>query len=58
MRRFVERFALDLVAAGVPRITVRIFAAIPTAEEGRSNAAELAEFLHVSRLRCPALSGT
>ncbi|MQA87795.1 MAG: MarR family transcriptional regulator [Streptosporangiales bacterium] len=48
VRRFVERFALDLVAAGVPRMAARIFAAILVAEEGRRDAAELAESLRVS----------
>ncbi|MCF6475797.1 MarR family transcriptional regulator [Nonomuraea sp. MG754425] len=48
VRRFVERFALDLVATGIPRMPARIYAALLVAEEGRGTAAELAEFLLVS----------
>jgi predicted transcriptional regulator len=48
VRRFVERFALDLVGAGVPRMAARIFAAILADEDGRRDAAELGEFLGVS----------
>jgi len=48
VRRFVERFALDLVEAGMPRMPSRVFAAIIIADDGRLTAAELAERLHVS----------
>jgi len=48
VRRFVERFALDLVEAGRTRMPARVFAAIIIAEDGRLTAAELAERLHVS----------
>jgi DNA-binding transcriptional regulator GbsR (MarR family) len=48
VRRFVERFALDLVEAGMPRMPARVFAAIIISDDGRLTAAELAERLHVS----------
>src|SRR6266540_1717870 len=48
VRRFVERFALDLVEAGMTRMPARVFAAIIIADDGRLTAAELAERLHVS----------
>jgi DNA-binding transcriptional regulator GbsR (MarR family) len=46
--RFVERFALDLVEAGTPRMAARVFAALLTAEDGKRTAVELAEVLQVS----------
>lgn len=46
--RFVERFALDLTGAGVPRMAARVFASLLVAEEGRRTAGELAEALEVS----------
>ncbi len=48
VRRFVERFALDLADAGMPRMPARVFAALLSAEEGRCTAAELAGLLQVS----------
>jgi DNA-binding transcriptional regulator GbsR (MarR family) len=48
VRRFIERFALDLVEAGMARMPARVFAAILIAEDGRSTAAELAKLLQVS----------
>ena len=48
VRRFVERFALDLTDAGMPRMPSRVFAAILSAEDGRCTAAELAQALQVS----------
>ena len=48
VRRFVERFALDLVEAGMTRMPARVFAAIIIADDCRLTAAELAERLHVS----------
>jgi len=48
VRRFVERFALDLTDAGMPRMPARVFAAILSTEEGRCTAAELAQMLQVS----------
>lgn len=48
VRRFVERFALDLVSAGMSRMPARVFAAILVTEEGRADAASLAEALQVS----------
>jgi DNA-binding transcriptional regulator GbsR (MarR family) len=44
---FVERFAADLVSAGMPRMPARVFVALLTADEGRS-ASELAELLQAS----------
>jgi DNA-binding MarR family transcriptional regulator len=46
--RFVERFALLLVEAGIPRMPARVFGALLVAEEGTRTAAELAEQLRVS----------
>ncbi|MGP4015447.1 GbsR/MarR family transcriptional regulator [Saccharopolyspora sp. 5N708] len=46
--RFVEQFALDLTAAGFPRMAARVFASLLVAEEGRRTAGELAEVLDVS----------
>jgi DNA-binding transcriptional regulator GbsR (MarR family) len=48
VRRFIERFALTMADAGMPRMPSRVFAAILSAEEGRCTAAELAEALGVS----------
>jgi DNA-binding transcriptional regulator GbsR (MarR family) len=48
VRRFIERFALDLTEAGMPRMPSRVLAAILSADTGRCTAAELAEMLSVS----------
>jgi DNA-binding transcriptional regulator GbsR (MarR family) len=48
VRRFIERFALDLTEAGMPRMPSRVLAAILSSEDGRCTAAELAEMLGVS----------
>ena len=48
VRRFIERFALAMSEAGMPRMPSRVFAAILSAEDGRCTAAELAEVLGVS----------
>lgn len=48
VRRFIERFALDLTEAGMPRMPSRVLAAILSADQGRCTAAELAEMLQVS----------
>src|SRR5215211_9206123 len=48
VRRFVERFALDLAEAGMPRMPARVFAAILSAHDGRCTAADLAGALRVS----------
>ena len=48
VRRFVERSALSLAEAGMPRMPARVFAAVLVAEDGRRTAAELAEQLGVS----------
>lgn len=48
VRRFIERFALDLFEAGVPRMPARVFAALLASDSGRLTAAELADRLGVS----------
>ena len=48
VRRFVERFALTMAEAGMPRMPSRVLAAILASEDGRRTAAELAETLGVS----------
>jgi DNA-binding transcriptional regulator GbsR (MarR family) len=48
VRRFIERFALDLTEAGMPRMPSRVLAAILSSDTGRCTAAELAELLGVS----------
>jgi DNA-binding transcriptional regulator GbsR (MarR family) len=48
IRRFIERFALNLADAGMARMPARVFAAVLVAEDGRQTAAELAELLGVS----------
>jgi DNA-binding transcriptional regulator GbsR (MarR family) len=48
IRRFIERFALNLSEAGMPRMPTRVFAGILVAEDGRQTAAELAELLQAS----------
>lgn len=45
---FVERLALVMTAAGIPRMAARVFAGLLTADSGRRTAAELAESLQVS----------
>ncbi|NEB82220.1 MarR family transcriptional regulator [Streptomyces sp. SID14478] len=46
--RFVERFAGQLVEAGLPRMPARVFAALLSSEAGALTAAELGERLQVS----------
>ncbi|MZE78068.1 MarR family transcriptional regulator [Streptomyces sp. SID5475] len=48
LSRFVERFASELVEAGVPRMPARVFAALMASEKGQLTAAELGEQLQVS----------
>jgi DNA-binding transcriptional regulator GbsR (MarR family) len=48
VRRFIERFALDLTEAGMPRMPSRVLAAILSSDDGRCTAAELADMLRVS----------
>jgi DNA-binding transcriptional regulator GbsR (MarR family) len=48
VRWFIERFALDLVEAGMARMPARVFAAILIDDDGRLTAAELADRLQVS----------
>src|SRR4029453_6841410 len=48
VRRFIERFALSLVEAGMARMPARVFAGVLVAEDGRQTAAELAQLLQVS----------
>jgi len=46
--RFVERFGLILVDAGMPRMPARVFGALLAAEDGKLTAAEMADALQVS----------
>src|SRR5215218_5127317 len=46
--RFVERCALTLTEAGIPRMPARVFVALLVSDDGRRTAAELAEMLKVS----------
>jgi predicted transcriptional regulator len=46
--KFVERFALDLANAGMPRMAARVFAVLLTTDSGVATAGELAEVLRVS----------
>lgn len=46
--RFVERMALVLSEAGVPRMPARVFSALLATDEGKLTAAELAAVLRVS----------
>jgi DNA-binding transcriptional regulator GbsR (MarR family) len=46
--RFVERFALVLTEAGIPRMPARVFAVLLAIDEGKATAAGLASALHVS----------
>jgi DNA-binding transcriptional regulator GbsR (MarR family) len=48
LARFVERFALLLTDAGMPRMPSRVFARVLADDEGRMTAGELAERLGVS----------
>jgi DNA-binding transcriptional regulator GbsR (MarR family) len=48
VRRFIERFALNLAEAGMARMPARVFAAVLVAEDGRRTSAELAGLLQVS----------
>jgi DNA-binding transcriptional regulator GbsR (MarR family) len=48
VRRFIERFALDLEEAGMARMPARVFAAILVDDDGQLTAAELADRLRVS----------
>jgi len=48
VRRFIERFALNLTEAGMARMPARVFAAVLVAEDGRRTSAELADLLQVS----------
>jgi len=45
---YLERFSSVLVAAGIPPMPARVFAALLVADSGRLTAAELAEILQVS----------
>ena len=46
--RFVERFAADLVEAGMQRMGARVFAALLVSDSGALTSAELAEQLRIS----------
>jgi DNA-binding transcriptional regulator GbsR (MarR family) len=48
VRRFIERFAADMVEAGMQRMPARIFGALLSSETGRLTAAELSDILQVS----------
>src|SRR5512132_4449200 len=48
VRRFIERFALNLAEAGMARMPARVFAGILVADDSRQTAAELAELLQAS----------
>lgn len=52
--RFVERYALTMTEAGLPRMPARVFACILVDDDGRLTAGQLAERLGVSRA---AISG-
>ena len=54
VRRFVERFALALHDAGIPRMPARVFALLISTNAGRMTASELASGLGVS---AAAISG-
>ena len=45
---FVERFAGDLEAAGIPRLPARVFVTLLATDDGYLSAAQLAERLHIS----------
>jgi DNA-binding transcriptional regulator GbsR (MarR family) len=46
--RFVERFASELVEAGMPRMPARVFGALLASETGTLTSAELSERLQIS----------
>lgn len=46
--RFIERFAANMVEAGIPRMPARVFAALLVTDSGRLTSFELAELLQVS----------
>ncbi|GAB2804366.1 MarR family transcriptional regulator [Streptomyces chlorus] len=46
--RFVEHFAAQLVAAGMPRMPARVFAALLVSDTGAGTSAELGETLRIS----------
>ncbi|MEV0320853.1 GbsR/MarR family transcriptional regulator [Streptomyces sp. NPDC050658] len=48
LSRFVEKFAAQLVEAGMPRMPSRIFAALLASDSGALTSAELAEQLRIS----------
>jgi predicted transcriptional regulator len=48
LRRFVERFALELTESGWPRMPARVFACLLADDDGRLTARELAARLQVS----------
>lgn len=46
--RFIERFALDLAASGMPRMPARVFAGLLATDSGSLTAGEIADLLRVS----------
>jgi DNA-binding transcriptional regulator GbsR (MarR family) len=49
VKRFVERLSLTLSEAGVPRMAARIFVALLVVDTGTLTAAEIADYLKISR---------
>jgi DNA-binding transcriptional regulator GbsR (MarR family) len=49
VKRFVERFSLTLSESGVPRMAARIFVSLLVDDDGRMTAAEIADYLRISR---------
>jgi DNA-binding transcriptional ArsR family regulator len=49
VKRFVERLSLTLSDVGVPRMAARIFVALLVVDAGRLTAAEIADYLGISR---------
>lgn len=48
VQRFIERFALDLAASGMPRMPARVFAGLLATDSGSLTAGALADLLQVS----------
>jgi DNA-binding transcriptional regulator GbsR (MarR family) len=49
VKRFVERLSITLSDAGMPRMAARIFVALLVVDAGRLTAAEIADYLKISR---------
>lgn len=48
VQRFIERLALDMAAAGMPRMPARVFAGLLSTDSGSLTAGELGDLLQVS----------